>query len=73
MQWLNSVLVSDPENQESIKNLRENWPCKTFQGFIRANKTDKAIQRMKIHIVSLNHPDLSRKSWKLPKTVTWLC
>ena len=47
MQWLNSVLVSDPENQESIKNLRENWPCKTFQGFFRANKTDKAIQRMK--------------------------
>ena len=47
MQWLNSVLVTDPENQESIKNLRENWPCKTFQGFFRANKTDKAIQRMK--------------------------
>ena len=47
MQWINSVLVSDPENQESIKNLRENWPSKTFQGFFRANKTDKAIQRMK--------------------------
>ena len=47
MQWLPSIINTDPEDKASITKLKKEWPSKTFQGFFRANRTDKALKRMK--------------------------
>ena len=37
----------NPNDKEAIKKMKKKWPRKTFQGFFRANRTDKALVRMK--------------------------
>ena len=47
MNWLPTILKLNPKDKEAIKKMKKKWPRKTFQGFFRANRTDKALARMK--------------------------